>query len=199
MGRKSLANIRKPEIMEHFYEVLIQEGLQGSSIAKIAKHMGVNPSLLTHYFKSKNEMIVELIDFIGEKYKEAFIGRIERMRNPKERFDALLDAFFGMEWDKLIKDSAFYACFYLGFTNEEVSRRFKRGFSELRDFVRKEIEMGIKEGIVKEETDPAFTADLIIGLQEGISFYSCVAVDNDGRIEAMYQYLKEGARKLLKK
>lgn len=197
MGRKSLANIRKPEILEHFYQVIIEEGLQGASIAKIAKHMGVNPSLLTHYFTTKEEMVVELIDFIYQKYLETFISRIKKVRDPEKRFDALLNAFFGLEWDKLVEDSAFYACFYLGFRNEEAKARMKKTFSELRDFVRNEIEFGIKEGIVKE-TDPELVADLIISVQEGISFYDCV-IDNDGRSEAMYQYLKEGAKKLLKK
>jgi len=54
MPRKNKANIRKREILEHFYEVLSNEGLEGASIAKIAKHMGVHPSLLMHYFKTKS-------------------------------------------------------------------------------------------------------------------------------------------------
>ena len=197
MGRKSLAHKRKPEILEHFYKVLIKEGLQGASIAKIAKHMGVNPSLLTHYFNSKEEMVLELLDVFFKKYNEAFMVKIQKIHDPEKRFDALLDTFFGVEWDHLVDDSAFYACFYMGFTNQQANRRTNQAFSELREFVRQEIELGIKAGILKE-TDTKMAADLIIAIQEGVSFYECALGENE-RSEAMYQHLRDGAKKLMKK
>ena len=52
--RKNLkAEIRKPEILENYYQVLIEEGFEGVSIAKIAKRMNIHPSLIIHYFKTK--------------------------------------------------------------------------------------------------------------------------------------------------
>ena len=60
MGRKSKAAVRKREILEHFYNILKEEGLEKASIAKVAKRMAVNPSLLIHYFKTKEAMTVAL-------------------------------------------------------------------------------------------------------------------------------------------
>ena len=68
MGRKSKAEERKKEILIHFYEVVKEDGFENASIAKIADRMDVNPSLLIHYFKTKEEMIVDLVDFLLNRY-----------------------------------------------------------------------------------------------------------------------------------
>ena len=53
MRKNQKAEIRKPEILENYYQVLIEEGLEGTSIGKIAKRMDIHPSLIIHYFKTK--------------------------------------------------------------------------------------------------------------------------------------------------
>ena len=197
MGRHSLADQRKPEILEHFYQVLIKEGLQGASIAKIAKHMGVNPSLLTHYFKSKEEMVIELLELFFARYNDAFIIKIQKIHDPEKRFDTLLDTFFGVEWDDLMDTSAFYACFYIGFRNKRAAQSIKLAFSRLKEFVCQELELAVKAGILKE-IDVEMTADLIISIQEGISFYKCASGDNE-RTKIMDRFLVAKAKKMLKK
>ena len=49
---KKLKDIRKAEIMEHFYKVVNQHGFSGTTLAKGAESIGMKPSLLLHYYKS---------------------------------------------------------------------------------------------------------------------------------------------------
>ena len=70
--KKDKAEIRKKEILEHFQQVLSEEGIEGASIGKIANKMGIHPSLIIHYFKTKEEMTVALAEFILEKYETTF-------------------------------------------------------------------------------------------------------------------------------
>ena len=51
--KKDGAPLRKREILEHFQQVLVEEGFEGASIGKIARRMGINPSLIIHYFSTK--------------------------------------------------------------------------------------------------------------------------------------------------
>jgi len=53
MGRKSLKETRQQEIIKVFYKVAKKEGYENTSIAKIAKVMDINPSLIMHYFETK--------------------------------------------------------------------------------------------------------------------------------------------------
>jgi AcrR family transcriptional regulator len=50
MRKNQNAKPRKPEILEAYYQVIIQEGLEGASIGKIAKRLNIHPSLIIHYF-----------------------------------------------------------------------------------------------------------------------------------------------------
>ena len=81
MGRKSKAEERKLEILQHFYEVIKEEGFENASIAKIAKSMEVNPSLLIHYFNTKEDMILELVDFLLNRYESMFLQQIQRLQH----------------------------------------------------------------------------------------------------------------------
>ena len=68
MGRKSIDNIRKPQILEHFRQVVNAEGIHKASEARIAKNMGVSPNLVLHYFESKEAMVIELFNLIMDQY-----------------------------------------------------------------------------------------------------------------------------------
>ena len=94
MGRKSKAKIRRQEILSHFYEVIIEEGFEGASIGKIAKRMEVNPSLLIHYFSTKDAMVIGLIDYIMSTYSSHIIPDFLSVEDPQERWDDVVDVVF---------------------------------------------------------------------------------------------------------
>ena len=81
MGRKSLKEVRQKEIIESFYNVAQKEGLENASLAKVAKKMGVNTSLVLHYFESKEALIFGLINFILEGYKSMYITEENKNEN----------------------------------------------------------------------------------------------------------------------
>jgi len=195
MARKSKADIRKPEILDSFYQVLSQEGLEGASIAKIAGHMGVHPSLLIHYFKTKEEMIVELVDFMIEKYEEVYLHNIREIKDPQKRLDAILDSIFGVKWANLFDIKVFYACYYISLRNDRVYKRMKRMYDRFRELLVEEIKIYIEEGIIVD-VDPERMAVLIISLVEGGNFYWTMIRD-DAQIEELSRYLKEIALRFL--
>jgi len=133
MAKKSgKAELRRQEILENFYEVLKVEGLEGASIAKIAARMDIHPSLIIHYFSTKEEMIVALVDSILEKYEETFLPALQEIENPEERLEATIDAIFGLDWARLVDAGVFFACYSLSFRNKRVKDSFQRMYSRLR-------------------------------------------------------------------
>jgi len=68
MHKNQRAEIRKPEILENYYKILIDEGFKGAPIGKIAKHMHIHPSLIIHDFKTKENMSSEVVDLLIKKY-----------------------------------------------------------------------------------------------------------------------------------
>ncbi|MEM9326180.1 MAG: TetR/AcrR family transcriptional regulator, partial [Bacteroidota bacterium] len=92
MGRKSIKEVRRQEIVKAFYKTAKIEGMHNTSIAKIADVMDVNPSLILHYFKNKDELVLALIDFILSGYHKIFA--IKKGETPLDELKHVLDNLF---------------------------------------------------------------------------------------------------------
>jgi len=188
---KDKADTRKKEILENFYAVLAEEGLEGASFAKIAARMDIHPSLIIHYFSNKEEMIVALVDYMLAAYEDTFLPRLREIDDPERRLEAAIDAIFGVDWARLLDPTVFYACLSLSFRNPRVMESFQRMYSRLREVLVGELSLLIKEGIVVR-ADPGKLADLIISLLEGYDFYRYIMEDSID-FDALAQFLKENA------
>lgn len=177
MGRKSKADVRKKEILEHFYQVLIADGFENSSIANIAKRMDVNPSLLIHYFKTKEEMVVDLVDFILIRFEEMFMMLLENVQAPKDRFEVILNMMFGVEWTSVIDHSVFYVCYYLSSRNPRILERFRAMYDRFELFLLDESAVWIKEGIVNVTLSPREITEYLVLLNEGMTYYEGIRQD----------------------
>lgn len=114
--REEWAGIRRREMLASYYEVPLDEGLQGASLAKIAKRVQAPPSLLIHYFGTKEQMTIELLDYLLERYHDTYGALFEGMADPLERLRTIVDYLFSVEYQQLMDDRAFYALFYVSLT-----------------------------------------------------------------------------------
>lgn len=171
MGRKSKAAIRKKEILSHFYEVLSQEGFAGASIAKIASSMSVNPSLLIHYFSTKEEMVMELVESILSTYRNGIFPNLQNIQDPNERFNQMLNYAFGTDWNGVIEDSVFFDCFALSLRDSSIAEEFREVYDALRLAMRDEIEHAVNAGVIHVK-DIEKSVDLLFVMMEGAHMYS---------------------------
>ncbi len=63
---------RKSQIKEVALEIIFEEGVQNTSISKIAKRAGISKGLLYNYYESKEEMIKEIIFEGMEQFMKIF-------------------------------------------------------------------------------------------------------------------------------
>ncbi len=197
MARQSERGVaRKREILENFYAVIAEEGLEGASIAKIATRMGVNPSLLIHYFSTKEHMMVELVDYMLTRYEETFLPALEGIEDAEKRLEVTLDAIFGLDWARLVDAGVFYACYSLSFRNHKVKESFQRMYSRLRGVLVEEIAELMERGVILR-ADPGKLADLVISLLEGYDYYRAV-MENERQFDELAVFLKESALAILR-
>ena len=119
------ADIRKPEILENYYQVLLEEGFEGTSIGKIAKRMHIHPSLIIHYFKTKENMTIELVDLLIEKYEAPEFLQFDHIENLEQRFQALMDTVFSFEWSRTIDPGLHFGFYYLSFRNPKIRQAYE--------------------------------------------------------------------------
>lgn len=170
MGRKSKAKDRRKEILSHFYDVIIDEGFEGASFAKVARRMDVNPSLLVHYFSSKDAMVLGLIDHVISTYSAQILPDFSKVENPAERWDDVVDVVSRIQWDLFLNSTVFYSAYTLSLRNEDIRQQFVELYAGVRDRLEEEISHASQAGII-DVIDTRRAAELIITLMEGTNFY----------------------------
>lgn len=178
MGRKSKAEERRPEILKSAYEVVRREGLENTTLAKIAEHMGVATSLLTHYFKSKIDIIESLADYMVEIYDESVLLEYNKITDPRERIEAILEARLWEFSRQAVEDSVWYDVYNLSLRNERINKCFMDLYKRDTASVKREIEKVLKDS--KHADDAEALSAAVIMMSEGISYYySIISEDKD--------------------
>lgn len=73
MGRKSVADQRRIEIIKAFYRCVVDQGFSQTSIRKVAREAGMLPSTLHHYFKNRDEMIAQTVEYFTDLISGGFV------------------------------------------------------------------------------------------------------------------------------
>jgi AcrR family transcriptional regulator len=165
-----------------YYETLLDEGLQGASVAKIARRIDAPPSLLIHYFGTKEQMTIELVDYLLERFHESYADTLEGIADPRERLHAVVDSLFSVEYHQLLDDRAFYALFYLSLTHGTVRRAFARVYDESLAIVEATIAECMDDGVLPED-DPHELAVTLKALEEGYAFLIGGGADEAAKAE----------------
>jgi AcrR family transcriptional regulator len=195
MGRKSKAEVRKKEILNNFYSILKEEGFENTSIAKIARRMDVNPSLLIHYFKTKDEMVVAFVENLLHRHEENFKNRVAKVEGPQAKLDEVLDVLFSEEWLNYSDPTVFYACYYLSSRNQRVKQRFKQMYTQFKEVLIPQARAWSSAKIINEQ-NPEAVADYIIIMNEGLMYYDKLMSDPQG-FSRRARYLKDAVMKTL--
>ena len=169
MRREEKALLRRREMLAAYYEVLLEQGLTGASVAKVAARAGAPPSLLIHYFGTKEQMTIELVDYLLDRYHEAYGARFEGVADPLARLYAIVDALFSVEYHQLLDDRAFYALFYVSLTHPTVRRAFSRVYEESLGLVERAVAECMAAGLLPGD-DAHELAVTLKALEEGYAF-----------------------------
>ena len=168
VGRKSLAKERRAQIIDAFYRCVKQYGLHGASTRLIAEEAGMQPSILHHYFKDRDEMIEELVDSIVESLSERYAAEIARYKNPKTRFNKGVDFLFGPTMINDADFGFFYACWAEAQRNEKVRHSFSRLYDRFRKaIIDLLVETNKSAGL--SPTQLRDIASMVVAMQDGVS------------------------------
>lgn len=195
MGRKSLKDVRQKQILKVFYNLAKTEGLENTSIAKIAKEMGVNPSLIIHYFDTKEDLTYGLIDYILDKYGLIFAKGKFIALDSRDSLFRIIDDIFSKKWNTLFDDSLFYSCYALTFRDAHCKAMYKSLLDSLRTTLCSHIEQCVNDGFSRVK-DAAEVADNIFVLVDGAYFYLSL-VDDKKEYERKRQRYKQQAMTML--
>lgn len=194
MGRKSLKEARQLEIIKIFYKVAKTEGYENTSIAKIAKVMDINPSLIIHYFETKEDLTYGLIDYILERYLLIYTIKNKDQVTLSD-LEKTIEMLFSKKWNLLFDDGLFYTFYALAFREKKIKAKYKTILDSLRFALASMIERCNEKQLIKVE-DAKTAADLIFVLVDGAYFYLSLESDKKAYAERL-DYYKSKAYQIL--
>lgn len=178
MKTRKNAEARIPEILQNFYLTIVEEGIEGASIGKIAKRMNIHPSLIMHYFSTKENMTLALVDYIIEEYSKLILSIQMETHDPHDRLERLIDILWSDEWYKMTDISVDFSVLAMSFRSEEINSRLQLLFSSYKSFLVKEMKDFIEAGVVRF-SNPERAAEVIMTLIEGNRHFKHFFVNSD--------------------
>jgi AcrR family transcriptional regulator len=166
MKKRLNADIQKPKIVRQFYKTILAEGFEGASIAKVAQRMKIHPSLILHYFGSKENLTLALVDFVINEYGSLLKEFKSHDLAPEDRLERLLEALWSREYDEKIDVAGAFAVLAVSFRNDKIHQKIRLLYQGLKQFLIREL-TGLMNHQVIAAQDPAQMAEIIMTMAEG--------------------------------
>lgn len=168
MKKRQTAEIQKPRIIRSFYETILEEGFEGASIAKVAKRLGINATLIIHYFGNKENMTLEMVDFVVEEYSKLFkkLKSQYKDQDPEERMTAFFKTIWSKPYHEKIDIAASLSVISVSFRNSRVQKKIQWLYQQFKLLLVQELEeLYDLKGM--EGQDPERTATVLLSMIEG--------------------------------
>jgi AcrR family transcriptional regulator len=172
--KKKINNINTSDVKERIVresmKLFLAKGFHGTSVKEITGAAGIGRGTLYWYFKSKDEIVENIIKRFDNEFVE---GLIKSVNNCEGNFVKKYRAFhkFATEF---ARDNKYLALVFNAILNEIVGsktkaeRLVKAVYGKYRNFLEEMIEHGKHDGSVKADTDSALYAHIIIASHEGM-------------------------------
>ena len=170
MKKRQNAQIRKPKIIKSFYQTILDEGIEGASIAKVAKRININATLVLHYFGNKENMILELVDFVTDEYTKLFQKSRLQTIGPEERLPVLLNTIWSKAYYEKIKIAASLSVIGISFRNKRIQNKIKGLYKIYKEFLISELTELHNNGIVGKQ-DFERTSNVLLTMIEGSRYF----------------------------
>ena len=167
MGRKSIADERRTQIIQAFYLCVVKEGAAGASIRKIANEAGVSPSTLHHYFKDRDEIIEEAVVYFTDEIFNRFAEKITPHTDATIRLSKGIEFIFSKGMINPEATGFFLECCVAARHNARIRHTIADLFARFRGAIIDHLN-NMAEFSCLEDQQKKLCASMIVALHEGI-------------------------------
>jgi AcrR family transcriptional regulator len=153
--RPSNAHVRRPAILTAAAEVISERGVQNTRISDVAERAGTSAPGVLYWFPTKNELLVQALQFADERFYEALTQELETLESATARLGRLIELWpaegdgetiLWMElWVRALRDPE------LAKTRERLDRRWREAIADI-----------VRDGQATGEFGPADADDVAL-------------------------------------
>lgn len=153
---------RKENVVLTAIEIIDELGIQGLSTREIAKRQGISEGTLFRHFKSKNDIILDVLEYFSKYDADIFQSVKLKEFKPKEAIRFLVDSYitYYENYPAIISLTQIYGVFL---SEPDFAAKTKSILSSRKNFLKEVIEEGQQVGEIKGDVESGIIADIIIG------------------------------------
>jgi TetR/AcrR family transcriptional repressor of bet genes len=100
LARLSIEQLRRQELAAAAYEILQEEGIAGTTLAKVAERAGMSKGIVLHYFKGKGELLEVVMRHANALLRDEVVALMAVANTPRERIEAIIAGNFSPKFFK---------------------------------------------------------------------------------------------------
>ena len=190
MSRKSMQEERRKQILEALHECLLKKPFDKTSIKDIAAVAKINHGMLHYYFRNKEDILLNYIEYVINLYKSMFEEwlKLEGLSYSSSK-DFIRGAFdFMFQKITLNRDMAkiYIEIWEIAIYNEKVKSKLRKAYSEWIEIVKQTILEPIKD-----ENTASRISTALVAFLEGISLFLIILDPKDFSFETILKDFQE--------
>jgi len=171
MPAKVDADDRRRQLVLAAAELIADEGINALTNAKIAKRLSGSTTMVTHYFRSKRELVLDTYQTMASRSR----ARLEQaMRGSSDPLAACLHALLPLDDQTRLEWRVWLAYQGMSVGDPELTRIWASRAASAVDRITRLIEADIEAERMPSSIDPAMESDRLFALIQGMSFQSIV-------------------------
>lgn len=100
LPRLSIEQLRRQELAVAAYEILQEEGIAGTTLAKVADRAGMSKGIVLHYFKGKDELLEVVMRRANSLLRDEVVALMSQATTPRQRVEAIVAGNFSPKFFK---------------------------------------------------------------------------------------------------
>ena len=159
---------KRQAILDAAQHVFAESGFHTSTMDAVADAAGVAKGTIYLYYKSKNELLTELMDDRTARLTRMLMEGIGAACDVRGKLKALIEAHFQF----YARESEFMLLLsrQLGLLSPELSTRVVEGTALLTRVTQSVVEEGMSEGLVSRDFDPARLTYALLGMVHAVAY-----------------------------
>lgn len=151
---------KKAIIMDTAIELFANEGYHPSSISKIAKKAGISKGLLYNYFKSKEDLLVQIMTVGMEEMLAVFDPNKDGILSEEEMANFISEIFILLK-----KNHSYWKLYYAVFLQPKVYKLLASEYEKLlMKFLQMLVDYYTSRGVKKPEQEALIFGSLMDGI-----------------------------------
>jgi AcrR family transcriptional regulator len=183
----------RTRIIAAAYKVLAEKGYDATTLREISREAEAAPGLVHYYFGGKDQLLVEVLKTMSDRYTEA-TRELSRRVAP----DQFMEAALAQPFERISKEPEWYRLRYelfaLGLHNPLLTPGVRDLLAEGRNSIGKAVSLVQQSSSITASVDPRVLASLLLAVFDGLALQKIMDPEVD--LDAAYQLLVQLIRSL---